>query len=73
MERFEGASGHRENRRIKQSFRKKEALNKSVPDFSALATGKRGFPVAHKINGLQPLILTVHPYTGEPPNKSAVP
>ena len=28
----------------------REVLNKSILDLSALVTGKRGFPVTHKIN-----------------------
>jgi len=41
----------------------REALNQSILDFSAPATGQRGFPVAYKISGLQPQILAAHPCT----------
>ena len=40
-----------------------EALNKSILDFSAPAPGKAWFPGAHKISGLEPLILAVRPCT----------
>jgi hypothetical protein len=35
----------------------------TIPAVDSVATGKRGLLVAHKISGLQPPILAVHPCT----------
>ena len=43
----------------------KEALNKSILDFSAPAIGKARFPMAHTISSLWPLILAAPPWLRE--------
>ena len=51
----------------------KEALNKSILDLSASVTGKRSFPVTHKIDRLDDQFWQHIPAPQEPPNKSALP
>ena len=50
-----------------------EALNKTILDFSALVTGKRGFPVTDKIDLLDDRFCQCIPAPQEPLNMSAVP